>query len=368
MNTRTSERRSHFAIAAIVCLAFSVPLLADEGPANNQGSKPTNVNGPATIALDLAYPQLALSEIHLAANSDLIGADVAQVDNVLRSHLGLGEGKGLVVAAVGDDTPAAKAGIQKNDVLIAIGNEEIAGLEGFRRSLEASADKPITLVLIRAGKKQSIEVTPHSGSVTAQLLCTIAQQPGEPKYWLGIGLAGADDTLRSQLSLVAGEGLVVTNVESDSPAAKAGVLVNDLLLKLDGKSLTTIEALTEQLQTIGDKPVALELLRRGKPATLTVAPEKHAEAVANGLAWLAGNTYAVDLASNNQYFVSVQYPQLAVDFIQAQSARPELAKQLADLDMQVKQLEAAIAALRSTIEASAQPAQSSSAEAGPEKK
>jgi membrane-associated protease RseP (regulator of RpoE activity) len=363
MNRSTFERRGlHVAVAPLVCLVLSTPLRADEAPANNPNDVP-----PAGVALDLGFPlqgavevdlantQFALSAIHLAANTDLIGADVAQVDDVLRSHLGLGEGKGLVVTGVSDEGPAAKAGIQKNDVLTAVGNEEIAGLEAFRKSLDSSAEKPVSIGLIRAGKRQSIDVTPHSAA--SGLLYHVANQTtAEPKYWLGIGVASADDTLRSQLSLAAREGLVVTSVENDSPAAKAGIMVNDLLLKLDGKSLSAIEALTEQLQTIGERSVSVELLRRGKPAMLTVTPEKHADAVAGGLAWLASSSYWVDPVSNDQYHVAVRYPQW-VAFTQAQPAQPDLAKQLSDLDAQVKQLEAAVAALRSTIEAGAQPAQ-----------
>ena len=378
-------RGRRYAMVASLLLASFVPLRADEAPANKQDPTPLGVTvGLDYQPVDLSTAQFALSAIHLATNADLIGADVAQVDEVVRSHLGLGEGKGLVVTAVRAGTPAAKAGVQKNDVLIVVGSEEIAGLETFRKSLEASTDKPVSITLIRAGKKQAVDVTPRSDVVATELLShAIAPRVAEPKYWLGVGLAGADDTLRSQLSLAAGEGLVVTNVENDSPAGKAGVLVNDLLLKLHGKSLTTIEALAEQLQTIADKSVSLELLRRGKPAMLTVTPEKHAEAVAAGLSLFAENhwvnpynipwvdpnnnirwmnpyndTQWVNLNNNIQWVYPNNNIQRANPYNpQAQTPQLNLAKQLNDLNLQVKQLEVAVAALRSIIEANAQSAQ-----------
>ncbi|HWB08714.1 MAG TPA: PDZ domain-containing protein [Pirellulales bacterium] len=353
MNMRTLERcRGRLALLPLVCLALCLPVRADEPPAD----KPNDAI-PATTFLDRTSPSqvfnlsttYALSAIRLAANADPIGADVAQIDDVLRSHLGLGEGKGLVVTGVGDDTPAAKAGIQKNDVLVAVGNEEIAGLEEFRKLLEASAEKPIALGLIRAGKKQSIDVVPRSGA--AELAYQVVSQgAAEPKYWLGVGLAGADDTLRSQLAVSAGEGVVVTSVESESPAAKAGVMVNDLLLKLDGKALTTVEALSEQLQSTAGKPVALELLRRGKPATLTVTAEKHADS------WQA----VVNYVGNDLIFVAPRQAEIvnytgtltaaALNLTGGQT-KPDLLRQVDELAAQVKQLEASLASLRTTIEA-----------------
>lgn len=338
------------AATSVFALAMGSGMAADEPPANDSKQPPL----PSTINLaPLIYAAegvgantgFALREISLAVNTDLIGVDVAQVDDVLRSHLGLPEGKGLIVTGVGDDSPAAKAGLQKNDVLTAVGGEEIASLEGFRKSLEAAAETPIAIGFIRAGKKQSVEVTPLSPTVPLAL--SVNFQPAGSKYWLGVGLAAADDTLRSQLSIAAGEGLVVTSVEGDSPAVKSGVMVNDVLLKLDGKPLTAIEALTEQIQTIADKSVSLELLRRGKPAALTVTPEKHAEPL-----W---TTASALIASQNTYSANGVFPYPLAVF--QPQPRPDLATQVNSLLNQTKQLQASLEALRAAIEPPAQPAQ-----------
>jgi membrane-associated protease RseP (regulator of RpoE activity) len=314
-------------------------------------SEPVSLNAGPTSALSLMLAAARQSD-------SSIGVELSPVGDVLRLHLRLGEGKGVVVTAVENESPAAKAGIQKNDVLITLGDEDIAGLEGFRKSLEAAAEKhQISIGLIRAGNKQAVEVTPRS-SATQLALNFIARNTGEAKFWLGVGLAPADDTLRSQLSLAANEGLVVDHVESDSPAAKAGVMVNDVLLKLDGKALTTIEALTEQIQSIGDKSTSLELLRRGKPASLSVTPEKH------DAAW-----QAVHLTAHPEQDLVFVAPQSLERLwvadtlsqpvnIALNQAKPDLAKQLGDLEAQVKQLEASLAALRGLLDAPGQPAPS----------
>jgi membrane-associated protease RseP (regulator of RpoE activity) len=354
-----------FSAVAFIGLVLSARSQADDAQADIPKPAPAVGNGDANqyvesvvdLGVNLSNTQFALEAIHLAANNDWLGAEVAQVDDVLRSHLTLGEGKGLLVTSMNADGPAAAAGIQKCDVLTTVGDQEIADLEAFRKSLEASADKPIAVGLIRAGKRLSVDVTPRS-TVAGLLFHGMNESVTESRFWLGLGLTGADDTLRSQLSVPAGEGLVVTGLENDSPAAKAGVMVNDVLLKLDGKALTTVEALAEQLQAIGDKSVPLELLRRGKPAMLTVTPERHADPAALAIHWLTLNQGA------NEFWTSAAFTQFAA----AAPAMPNVAEQpvshdlhtrqlqeLNNLESQIKQLQAALSALRNAIEPPAQP-------------
>ena len=368
-------------IACVTSLVIFVagiagPVVADDKPAEQKEQKPAAESVTLSDAALPALPEGTLAPVSLSVepNSTLsvllratrqsdssIGVELAPVGDVLRSHLGLGEGQGFIVTAVSDDSPAAKAGVQKNDVLITIGNDEIANVEGFHQSLAASAEKPVTIGLIRSGKKQSLEVTPRDSAVQRGLAWIARQQVEDPKFWLGVGLTAVDDTLRSQLSLAAGEGLVVTNVEADSPAAKAGVMVNDLLLKLEGKALTTIEALSEQLQAIADKTVPLDLLRRGKPATLSVTPEKHASP------WQTAELSLEAVPHHEVLFLAprqLQAVTLADALFQEPvkvnftHARADLEKQLSDLEAQLKQLETSLAALRNSLNTPAEPAPS----------
>lgn len=378
MNFASERRLTRLAALSLVCLIFAGQLRADEAPATDQAATPGRISflrGGELQTRELSNTDLALGALYLATNTDWIGAEVAQVDDVLRSHLGLCDGKGLVVTSISDGGPAAKAGVQQFDVLVTVGGEEVAGVEALRKSLEASADKAIALGLIRGGKKKSVEVVPHS---TAPVAHVVNELSLESRFWLGLGLAAADDALRVQLGVPGGEGLVVTSIENDSPAAKAGVMVNDVLLKLDGKALTTTEALDEQLQTIADKSAPLELLRHGKPAMLTVTPVQHAS---NGtVQWFNINTvyYAdliqdlsfpvsnlatnnlysdptitnqyINLTTHNPYFAGVQYPWLGLT--QGQS---DIANRINDVEAQLKHLEAALAALRSAIETTKNP-------------
>ena len=89
--------------------------------------------------------------------------------------------------------------------------------------------------------------------------------------WLGIGTEEASEALASQLGLTAGEGLLLTYVAPDSPAAKAGLQKNDVLVKLDEQLMVHPAQLRKlvRLHKTGDS-VQLELFRGGKRQDVSV--------------------------------------------------------------------------------------------------
>lgn len=83
--------------------------------------------------------------------------------------------------------------------------------------------------------------------------------------WLGIGTEEASETVASQLGLRPGEGLVITYVAPDSPAAKAGLQKHDVLVKLD-QQLTVYPAQLRKLVQMhkGGDTVELEFYHGGQ--------------------------------------------------------------------------------------------------------
>src|SRR5687768_14418226 len=61
--------------------------------------------------------------------------------------------------------------------------------------------------------------------------------PGKDRAWLGLAAEEASEALGEQLGLDPGVGLVVTHLSDDSPAAKAGLKKNDVLIELAGQAL-----------------------------------------------------------------------------------------------------------------------------------
>lgn len=106
----------------------------------------------------------------------------------------------------------------------------------------------------------------------------IIDQPTAPKYWIGLvgGPIRPEHALRAHVDIPEGQGLLVVEVMPDSPAAKAGVKTNDILLRANDNELHEMQDLVELVIAEGDKQgqIAVEVLRRGQRETVYVTPEE----------------------------------------------------------------------------------------------
>lgn len=91
---------------------------------------------------------------------------------------------------------------------------------------------------------------------------------GHPR--LGVTVSQPNETLVDQLDLPRGQGLVVTQVMPDTPAAKAGLKTNDILLEFNGKAVSSNQGeFVRQVQDVkADGKVDIIVLRKGKKETV----------------------------------------------------------------------------------------------------
>lgn len=115
--------------------------------------------------------------------------------------------------------------------------------------------------------------------------------PGKEKKVtrMGVSTDEIDEVVREQLGLDSGAGLAVLAVTPDSPAAKAGVMKNDILIRLDDQLLVDPRQLGKLVMAKkpGDK-VKLVYLRKGKEGKAEVTLDEHAE-------WGQGQVQLLDL-------------------------------------------------------------------------
>jgi hypothetical protein len=87
-----------------------------------------------------------------------VGAD--EVPEALASQLGLNHGEGLVATMVASNSPAAKAGLQKHDVLVEIDGQLLVHPAQLRKLVRAHKEGDnIKITYYRAGKKDSVTAT-----------------------------------------------------------------------------------------------------------------------------------------------------------------------------------------------------------------
>ncbi|MBI3462374.1 MAG: PDZ domain-containing protein [Planctomycetes bacterium] len=135
---------------------------------------------------------------------------------------------------------------------------------------------PAGMEVIRNGKRMKLAVTPKRVNRVA-LVQELSASMAQTRFRIGVELAAAEETLRVQLKLPQGQGVVVTNVIDDLPAAKAGIQKHDILLMLGDKPVASHEEFRDKLQEFGEKPIAIKLIREGKKISIEVTPQKHQE-------------------------------------------------------------------------------------------
>lgn len=216
-----------------------------------------------TRVWDPAGDYIALT---LNPDSDL---NLVAPDDALRAQLKLPKDRGLVATSVREHGAPWEAGVRENDILLSLDDAPLAKPEDLDAKLKQAGEKRLTLELLRKGAPVKLSVQPR---------VRVSLGPIETEvntYFIGVGVAPVGPALRAQLDIPERQGLVVTNVSPDSPAAKNDLKVNDVILIVSGQPQQNQGTLAELVQKNGDKPLAVEYLREGVRRTVQITPEKH---------------------------------------------------------------------------------------------
>jgi serine protease Do len=115
---------------------------------------------PATAAVKERTLQLARGE---APSPHRLGVAVAppRVARRLRRAVGLPEQEGLLVREVEDDSPAAGAGIERGDLIVAAGTADIDGVDALYAALDAvpAGGGELELTIVRGTEERAVPVT-----------------------------------------------------------------------------------------------------------------------------------------------------------------------------------------------------------------
>ncbi|MEF3190983.1 MAG: Do family serine endopeptidase [Campylobacterales bacterium] len=144
--------------------------------------------------------------------------------------------EGAVVMDVTKDSPAARAGVLRGDLIIAMNGKAILGANDLRNRVGDSAPgSTVTLDVIRGAKKLTINVKldkmPESGEA-------LGSYSG---IFEGLSVTPATDSLRKKYGLPAtANGLIVDGVKEGSPAENAGFMVGDLIFQVEETEISSI--------------------------------------------------------------------------------------------------------------------------------
>ncbi len=168
-----------------------------------------------------------------------LGVQVQNVTEEIAAGLGLQAPKGALVAKVSPDSPAAAAGLQPSDVILTFDGQPIENMRSLPRAVAAtSIGKNVAVELLRKGQHLDLTVTVGrlpEGEEAEDAVKTEDAPALEPERedLLGLSIAPLTDELRERYKIGrAIEGVVITEVKPNSPAAQKNVKPGDVIVEV----------------------------------------------------------------------------------------------------------------------------------------
>ncbi|MBT5470229.1 MAG: RIP metalloprotease RseP [Nitrospina sp.] len=156
-----------------------------------------------------------------------------------------------VVGTVNEESPALVAGLETGDRILAIGEKEILYWEQLQKIVHDSPGRSLDFKIERKSNIIHIPIAPVAEQITDLF--------GDKE---SVGLIGITPLVRN-----------ITYVKSDTPAARAGIQVGDILLKVDETEIFGWGDLKPAAVDKPGKELAFHVLRNGTEMVLKITPE-----------------------------------------------------------------------------------------------
>jgi serine protease Do len=194
-----------------------------------------------------------------------LGVKIQSVTEDIAETLGVKESTGALVAGITPDSPAAKAGLEAGDVITKFDGKDVSTMRGLPRLVaQTPIGKTVELEALRKGEKRSFKVTIGrlvEDEKTAEP--SQGQDQAPEKAMIGLRLAPLTDELRQQHGIDSKvKGVVVTEVDAQSPAAQKGVKVGDVIVEAGQEQVSSPEDVAKSIDKVrkaGRKAVLLRL-------------------------------------------------------------------------------------------------------------
>lgn len=244
-----------------------------------------------------------------------LGVFAEDISKENMGRYGLREVRGVGITQVAKDSPAEKAGLRKDDVILRFEGDNVTSVRKLTRLVsEVAPDQTARLQISRGGNEQDVSVTMGKrdnatntfhrfegleGLEGLQGLKNLrgpegfrTLPPGANVWkWEGPGPDGqgmvfnfgggrrigvSTTQLTKQLAdyfgISDGKGVLVTSVADDSPAAKAGIKAGDVITAIDGEKIGGAGDLSRAINKKKDGDVTLTVVHNKNQRTVTVTP------------------------------------------------------------------------------------------------
>jgi serine protease Do len=246
-----------------------------------------------TAFAQTSAPQHAHSAtLQRIATRGYLGVGVVELTDERVKALRLKDDQGVEVKRVDQNSPAAKAGLKENDVILEVNGKGVEGNEQFRDLIgDVAPGTKVSLTIWRNDAKQTVSATldsrpvnlnefgppdfPNGAVPPMPPMPAVPFNGGNPFPTIPdnsptVGFVGEE--LNGQIAEFFGvkEGVLVRSVSPRTPAERAGLKAGDVVVKVNGTPVTTPREITGLVRASRRKAISFTVVRNKKEISLNV--------------------------------------------------------------------------------------------------
>jgi serine protease Do len=240
---------------------------------NSQILSPSDAN----IGLGFAIPSNMARNVmdQLVKNGTVrrakLGVTVQRITADLAASLGLPSSQGALVSSVEPGSPAARAGIRQGDVITQYNGKAISDYNQLRNIVAATTPgTSVPVQILRNGRSETVQATVGELAVKRERDTSSGSSDREGGRF-GMSVEPLTPDLAEQVGVPRGtQGVLVAGVDPSGIAADSQLQEGDVIEKVDGKTVTTVDALKSAIDRTDGKPSLLLVHRRDATIFLTL--------------------------------------------------------------------------------------------------
>ncbi len=201
-----------------------------------------------------------------------MGVGIQPVTQEIAESLGTKAGRGAIVTMISKGSPAENAQLKTGDIILELDGQQVNStneLQGIVERLDVG--KTYDLIVFRDGSRKTLKVTMQEmpDNYSRSMLAEAPQEEGEPEQskWSDAGIQVQEMTpeLAEQMQMNENtQGVVITTIDENSIAARAGLSVGDVILKVGGKDVKTLDDFQNALKQGQPEKGYLLLVKTGE--------------------------------------------------------------------------------------------------------
>jgi serine protease Do len=200
-----------------------------------------------------------------------LGVAIQSVDADMAKAFGLKQGGGALVSDVTAGSPAAKAGIERGDIILALNGQAVSGPDDLSVHIsEMAPGSTVHLKIARNGQTRDVAITLGELSEKPE---QSASGTASTSALRGIQVENLTPGMARQLEVpTSTAGVVVTSVDPSSPAAAADLERGDVIEEVNRKSVRNVAEYERALAATNNQPILLLVDRGGSTRFIVVSP------------------------------------------------------------------------------------------------